>query len=54
MKTFKEHLEEDGEVPANAIGNDDKTSVAGQPIRKKGIQLIKRDNKPQPKSTVAP
>lgn len=57
MKSFKEFINEDGEIgaaPANAVGVADKDSVAGEPIRKKGILLLKRNNKPQPKSVVAP
>ena len=52
----KSYIAEDGvaAVPANAVGTQDKASVAGPPIRKKGITLLKRNNKPQPKSIVAP
>jgi hypothetical protein len=57
MKTFKEFINEDGEVvatPANAVGIADKDSVAGEPHRKKGILLLKRNNKVQPKPVLAP
>jgi hypothetical protein len=58
MKTFIEFLEEDGEAmvlapAANSIGIDDKTSVAGEPIKKRGIILINRKNKVLPGSKVA-
>ena len=48
MKTFKAFIEEDGEgatVPANAVGTADSDSVAGEPHKKKGIALIRRNNK---------
>ncbi len=58
MKTFIEFLEEEGEAmalaPANSVGIEDRDTVAGEPIKKKGIALIKRNNKQQPKSIVAP
>ncbi|MEI6297765.1 MAG: hypothetical protein WCO84_09105 [bacterium] len=58
MKTFKEFVNEEGEAmvlaPANQVGTEDKTSVAGEPIKKKGIKLINRKNKVLPGSKVAP
>ena len=42
-------VNEDGEAmvlaPANQVGVEDKTSVAGEPFRKKGIKSIRRNNK---------
>jgi hypothetical protein len=40
MKTFKEVMQE--EAPANAVGTADKTSVAGAPIKRKGIGFVRR------------
>ena len=48
MKKFKEfraQLMEDGAAIANAVGTTDKTSVAGEPIKKAGIKTMRRNNK---------
>lgn len=46
MKTFREHLVEDGVAAiANSVGTTDKASVAGEPIKKAGIKSIRRNGK---------
>jgi hypothetical protein len=40
MKTFKDYIKE--EAPANAVGTGDGASVAGAPIKRKGIKFIRR------------
>ena len=55
MKKFKEFISEDGEgggiAPAmvtgsaNEVGTEDKTTVAGEPFKKKGKAAIRRNNK---------
>ena len=45
FRSFREQLLEDGVAVANAVGTADKTSVAGEPIKKAGIKTMRRNNK---------